>query len=56
MKKFFPYILLTFTLTVFSCQDDYLETKPGEQYDDATIWSNQSLVESFVFNIYQGIP
>ncbi len=56
MKRFLPYIFLTLILSVFSCQDDFLDPKPGEQYDDATIWSNQNLVESFVFDIYKGIP
>jgi hypothetical protein len=56
MKRLMPFILITLILMLISCEKDYLDTKPGEQYDDATIWGNNDLVESFVFNIYQGIP
>ncbi|MDR3251746.1 MAG: RagB/SusD family nutrient uptake outer membrane protein, partial [Tannerella sp.] len=51
------YNILTIALMAFasSC-NDYLETKPGDKYDDVAVWSDQTLAESFVFNIYMGIP
>ena len=55
MKRFVPIILISLILTLVSCTD-YLDTEPGDNYDDATIWNNQNLIESFVYNIYQGIP
>ncbi len=55
MKRSFPLIILFLSLNLVSCKD-YLDTQPGENYDDATIWNNVNLVESFVYNIYQGIP
>ncbi len=35
---------------------DYLDTLPGDKYDDASVWGNAVYTEQFVFNIYQGIP
>jgi starch-binding outer membrane protein, SusD/RagB family len=56
MKRYTIYIICVIFLAMISCKEDFLDTVPGEQYDDATIWGNNDLVESFVFNIYQGIP
>jgi hypothetical protein len=56
MKRIIPINLFSLTLILISCEKNFLDTQPGEQYDDATIWGNNDLVESFVFNIYQGIP
>jgi starch-binding outer membrane protein, SusD/RagB family len=55
MRRSIPIILLFLILNLISCSD-YLDTEPGDNYDDATIWNNENLIESFVFNIYQGIP
>jgi starch-binding outer membrane protein, SusD/RagB family len=42
-------------LGIASCSD-YLDTVPGDKYDDNAIWSSSTLVEGFVYNIYNGIP
>ncbi|MEL7588625.1 MAG: RagB/SusD family nutrient uptake outer membrane protein [Prolixibacteraceae bacterium] len=55
MKRIIPLILLSFTLVFSSC-DDYLDTVPGDKYDDAAVWSSPALIESFVFHMYEGIP
>jgi starch-binding outer membrane protein, SusD/RagB family len=44
---------LVFGLT--SCKD-YLDTTLADSYDEVSIWSSSSLVESFVYSIYNGIP
>ncbi len=57
MKK----ILYSFTVAcilanVTSCQDDYLEKKPLDQFSEDAVWNDPALVETFVNNIYFGIP
>lgn len=54
MKQVILFILISLLLFV-SC-DDYLDTVPGDKYDDAAVWSSPDLIESFVFHIYEGIP
>ena len=49
------YLLIVLALTAVSCKD-YLDTYPGDKYDDATIWKNTELINSFVFGIYGGVP
>lgn len=55
MKQKLIYILITIT-GIFAGCSDYLDTYPGDKYDDATVWGNAVYAEQFVFNIYQGIP
>jgi hypothetical protein len=55
MKRNSIYQILLLTVIAFSCED-YLDTYPGDKYDDATIWKNTDLINSFVFGIYNGIP
>lgn len=55
MKKLIYFIAAVFTVITISCKD-YLDTYPGDQYDDATIWKNTDLVEDFVFGIYKNLP
>lgn len=55
MKRLFFAITLLLAFICSSCSD-YLDTVPGDKYDDNTVWSNPSLVQSFVYKIYLGIP
>ncbi|WP_321332245.1 RagB/SusD family nutrient uptake outer membrane protein [uncultured Bacteroides sp.] len=55
MKQLYSTIALLLVFIFSSCSD-YLDTVPGDQYDDNAVWSNSSLVESFVYKIYLGIP
>src|SRR5690606_25863762 len=43
---------------VTSCSEDFLELKPLDQYDSESVWngSDASLIESFINNIYLGLP
>jgi hypothetical protein len=56
MKRIYSIILSTLTILGFISCSDYLDTKPGDKYDDGAIWISPNLVENFVFNIYDGIP
>lgn len=49
------YIIIAMVLSIVSCED-YLDTYPGDKYDDATLWRNTNLIEQFVFGIYKGVP
>lgn len=55
MKSIRILLFIIIIIVSNSCKD-YLDTVPGDQYDDATIWSNENLVESYLFRIYQGVP
>ncbi|MBB3186554.1 RagB/SusD family nutrient uptake outer membrane protein [Microbacter margulisiae] len=57
MRQIFKSAIIVsiFILSFTSCSN-YLNTAPGNQYDDATVWQNSTLVEEFVDNIYLGIP
>lgn len=54
MKRLYTIALLIL-LALPSCKD-YLDTYPGDMYDDATIWKNTNLIESYVFGVYKGVP
>ena len=55
MKQNFKLIIIAIVVACTGCSD-YLDTLPGDKYDDASIWGNAVYAEQFVFNIYQGIP
>ena len=56
MKKLL-YILLTAIIIapIFSCKKD-LNISPVDQFSDASVWKDPSLIQTFVNNIYGGIP
>jgi starch-binding outer membrane protein, SusD/RagB family len=39
-----------------SCDNDFLNVDPQDQYSDAAVWEDPLLVQSFVNNIYLGVP
>lgn len=45
-------------LMTTSCKKDFLELKPLDQYDSESVWkgSDASLIQSFINNIYLGLP
>lgn len=55
MKQIFITISFFLLLGLTSCSD-YLDTVPGDKLDDNALWLNPSLVEGYVFHIYQGVP
>ncbi|WP_347157928.1 RagB/SusD family nutrient uptake outer membrane protein [Pontibacter chitinilyticus] len=57
MKKRIYSILLVAALAgVSSCNTDFLEETPLDKYSDSAVWQDPALVETFVNNIYLGIP
>jgi starch-binding outer membrane protein, SusD/RagB family len=55
MKRLFYIFTIALSFVTISC-NDYLDTYPGDQYDDATIWKNTELIESFIYGIYGNLP
>ncbi|MDR2057725.1 MAG: RagB/SusD family nutrient uptake outer membrane protein [Dysgonamonadaceae bacterium] len=54
MKRIY-FLIISIALLFSSC-NDYLDTVPGDKFDDAAVWNNPSLVEEFVFDIYNALP
>ncbi|WDF77165.1 RagB/SusD family nutrient uptake outer membrane protein [Mucilaginibacter sp. KACC 22773] len=57
MKRF-SYIILTllFICSTPSCKKDFLDLKPLDKYSDEAVWTDPALVQTFVNNIYNGVP
>lgn len=53
MRKILSVLPLLFIL--ISCQKDFLNRKPLDQYSDDAVWSSLPLMKEFVNNIYSGI-
>lgn len=56
--KTVKYILtiLLILIQVTSCKKDFLDKKPLEQYSDAAVWTDLSLMQTFTNYIYSGLP
>src|SRR5437763_8252274 len=39
-----------------SCKKDFMNQQPLDKYSDEAVWKDPSLVQTFVNNIYLGIP
>lgn len=57
MKKSI-YIFLTVCglLYATSCQKDFLDVQPLDQFAEEAVWKDPALIQTFVNNIYAGIP
>jgi len=44
--------LLLLIVTITSCKDDFLDTKPLDEYSEVDVWTDPALVETFVNNFY----
>jgi hypothetical protein len=55
MKRIIYFLFIAAAAGIVSCEG-YLDTLPGDKYDDATIWQNTDLIDSYVFGIYKGVP
>ncbi|MEB2787314.1 RagB/SusD family nutrient uptake outer membrane protein [Algoriphagus persicinus] len=43
-------------LSTSSCNEDYLDREPLDQFAEDAVWNDPNLIETFVNNIYFGIP
>lgn len=56
MKKLLYVLVIAITLSqIVSCKKD-LNITPVDQFSDASVWKDPSLIQTFVNNIYGGIP
>lgn len=55
MKRLLSIILTAAVLTQLSCKKE-LDVLPVDQFSDASVWTDASLIQTFVNNIYSGVP
>ncbi|GAA4305208.1 RagB/SusD family nutrient uptake outer membrane protein [Compostibacter hankyongensis] len=57
-KSCYIYLVVILLTGTFSCKRDFLELKPLDQYDFDAVWngSDASLIQTFINNIYLGLP
>lgn len=57
MKRLFNIILLAaVVLSTASCKKDFLDIAPLDKYSDEQVWKDPALAQTFVNNIYLGVP
>jgi starch-binding outer membrane protein, SusD/RagB family len=49
-------IIFTIAIAISSCKKDFLNQEPKGQFNEETTWKDPALIQSFVNNIYFGIP
>lgn len=55
-KRIYPILLALALAGTTSCDTDILNQTPLNKFSDAAVWQDPALVETFVNNIYLGIP
>jgi len=55
-KRIYPILLALALAGATSCDTDILNQTPLNKFSDAAVWQDPALVETFVNNIYLGIP
>ncbi|MEX1239913.1 MAG: RagB/SusD family nutrient uptake outer membrane protein [Cyclobacteriaceae bacterium] len=56
MKVRYPILFAVVIMCFPGCKEDFLDVKPLDKYSDAAVWEDPVLVQSYVNNIYMGIP
>src|SRR5690349_269632 len=57
MKRLFKLILMAaVVLSAASCKKDFLDIQPLDKYSDEQVWKDPALAQTFVNNIYLGVP
>lgn len=56
MKIRYSILFAIIIVCLPGCKDDFLDVKPLDKYSDAAVWEDPVLVQSYVNNIYMGIP
>lgn len=55
MKRILLIILTVGSLTQMSCKKQ-LDVIPVDQFSDASVWNDASLIQTYINNIYSGVP
>jgi len=53
--KFLSFTVVISALLFASCNNDFLNTKPLDQLSESTVWTDPSLTEAFVTELYGGL-
>lgn len=57
MKRIYYFLIAGALLGgTASCKKDFMNLQPQDAYSDEAVWSDPALVQTFVNNIYLGIP
>ena len=56
MKRLLSIILVVILLMQASSCKKELDIKPVDQFSDASVWNDAALIQTFVNNIYSGVP
>lgn len=56
MKTSRSILVAIMVVCLTGCKDEFLDVKPLDKYSDAAVWEDPVLVQSYVNNIYMGIP
>jgi len=57
MKKILYFLAIVFVLlNTTACEKEFLDKEPLDQFSEEAVWKDQSLIQTFVNNIYRGIP
>jgi starch-binding outer membrane protein, SusD/RagB family len=57
MKRIYYFLIAGALLGgTASCNKDFMDLQPQDAYSDEAVWSDPALVQTFVNNIYLGIP
>src|SRR5215217_4347528 len=57
MKHIFYWVLsAAVVVSAASCKKDFLDIAPLDRYSDEQVWKDPALAQTFVNNIYLGLP
>src|SRR5215218_5825212 len=56
MKRILSFLIVVAGLAQLSACKKQLDILPKDQFSDASVWSDPALIQTFVNNIYSGVP
>ncbi|HZH94685.1 MAG TPA: RagB/SusD family nutrient uptake outer membrane protein, partial [Flavisolibacter sp.] len=56
MKRFYLIMMTAVLVCAVSCKKDFMNLQPLDQFSDEAVWKDPALVQTFVNNIYLGLP
>src|SRR5919202_5483663 len=56
MKRIYSIAIAFVLFGTTACKKDFLNQQPLDKYSDEAVWKDPALVQTFVNNIYLGIP
>lgn len=56
MKRLHIILTAAIMLSVVGCKKDFMNLQPLDKYSDEAVWKDPALVQTFVNNIYLGVP